>query len=149
MNTCLQGVLELVVDCYLERRNHIDQFEIDALRDASQQGIDAFNEICCNVFGIITGELYYAALEKISDMLQFQLELQTNTYHMSENQMILIFELIEDQKENAGILRRLCQQYECIPFLSLEKVLNTIQSLGDQIIIKLQHHICSTKQTQK
>lgn len=141
MNEQMQSVFELVLDCYLDQRDHIDQYEVAVLRESAQQGIHSFDNACHKVFGKAADKLFYAALEKIRNLLEFQLTYQIKPNEMTDNQIDMILESTKNLADTAPLLLGLCKNSWFIPSIPTGEIMSIIDALIEQINSRLHPHI--------
>lgn len=74
MNVAMHEVVLLVSEYYLEYSQYGDQYEIQAIQEAAEQGLDALNTMCHRLWGHYTLDVYQSILSSIRDYFGFFLD---------------------------------------------------------------------------
>lgn len=74
MNAAMQEIVLLISEYYCEHSPYGDQFEIQAIREAAEQGLAALNTMCYRLWGNHTLDVYQSILASIRDYFVFFLD---------------------------------------------------------------------------
>lgn len=74
MNVSMHEVVLLVSEYYLEHSRYGDQYEIQEIQEAAEQGLDALNTMCHRLWGHNTLDVYKSILSSIRDYFVFFLD---------------------------------------------------------------------------
>lgn len=135
MDASIQELLQLIIEYYGEHTQYYDQYEVQALRDAAESGIDALHTMCRKIWGTHTCTMYMTVLDSIQGYCEFILENYGHSTLLSMNDIDAIVEFTKRRKRSADLLHSVLLAYESRSQMeTLTAQHQEILSASDQII---------------
>lgn len=100
-------LVRLVSDYYCDSKQFNDQYELLALKDAAEQGLSSFHDMCQKIFGKHTLEMYCALLSVVQEYLLFELDNLDYFIRLSNEAADTIYEFTKRRQMASKLLIRL------------------------------------------
>lgn len=127
-------LVRLVSDFYCESKQFNDQYELLALKDAAEQGLSSFHDMCQKIFGKHTLEMYCALLSVVQEYLLFELDNLDYFIRLSNEAADTIYEFTKRRKMASKLLIRLIDNTVHPITPEVMSVYNSIMRISKEVL---------------
>lgn len=127
-------LVRLVSDYYCDSKQFNDQYELLALKDAAEQGLSSFHDMCQKIFGKHTLEMYCALLSVVQEYILFELDNLDYFIRLSNEAADMIYEFIKRRQMASKLLIRLIDNTVHPVTPEVMTVYNSIMRISKEVL---------------
>lgn len=127
-------LVRLVSDYYCDSKQFNDQYELLALKDAAEQGLSSFHDMCQKIFGKHTLEMYCALLRVVQEYLLFELDNLDYFIRLSNEAADTICEFTKRRQMASKLLIRLIDNTVHPVTPEVMSVYNSIMRISKEVL---------------
>ena len=127
-------LVRLVSDYYCDSKQFNDQYELLALKDAAEQGLSSFHDMCQKIFGKHTLEMYCALLSVVQEYILFELDNLDYFIRLSNEAADMIYEFTKRRQMASKLLIRLIDNTVHPVTPEVMTVYNSIMRISKEVL---------------